>query len=80
MSKIDEVITSETIAGNMTPVATTELLVNDDGSPRQSPPSRLLEYGDDTKELLFKITGTPGIPNTPYELGLVLGAQKVKIA
>ena len=54
INKINEVITNTTVA-DVTPIADVTLLTNQDGSPRQSPPSD--EYGEDAKELIFKITG-----------------------
>ena len=77
MDKISEVITNETVGG-LNPISTVNLITNEDGSPRQSPPAKILEYGEDAKELLFKISSTPGIATDPYQLNLLLGAQPVK--
>ena len=75
INKINEVITNTTVA-DVTPIADVTLLTNQDGSPRQSPPSE--EFGVDAKELLFKITGTPGVASDPTNLGIILGGQPVK--
>ena len=77
LDKISEVITNETVGG-INPISTVNLISNADGSPRQSPPAKILEYGEDAKELLFKIASTPGVATDPYQLNLLLGAQPVK--
>ena len=78
LDKINEVITNTTVAENIFPVSDVALLTNEDGSPRQSPPRTRFEYGDDAKELLFKITGTAGVASDPVSLGIILGGQPVK--
>ena len=78
LDKINEVITNTTVADNIFPVSDVNLLTNEDGSPRQSPPRTRFEYGDDAKELLFKITGTAGVASDPVNLGIILGGQPVK--